>query len=159
METRKGYLVRTRIARRRAIAGGLLALVAATTVSLVAPQAALASSHGCTGIGPGLDVRNIGVRDGSSCVFVKGRGLEIGEVYASWYTATTPICNWWVDIDTPAEDSRFRHFQGSFHNGCTRFSGVIQPRPPAFLAKPGRVCATLFENAVVKGRSCVTIHS
>jgi hypothetical protein len=96
---------------------------------------------------------------GTECVYVSGPGLRIDRLYATFLAATTPVCNWWIDLDTNSERPEFRHFQGGFHNGCAKFSGVIEPRPGTFGSKPGRVCATLFSDAIVQARSCLSIHT
>jgi hypothetical protein len=147
--------------RRRAVAATVLAFLTAGVATVAAPQPAMAAErHGCTGVGPKVDIRGIGVSNGESCVFVVGSGLRIDRAYAAFFTSVKPICNWWVDIDTPAEDERLRHFQGAFHNGCTKWSGTIHaPIPRSIRSKPGRVCATLFSDAIVRARSCLSIHT
>src|SRR5688572_2022618 len=90
--------------RRRAVAATVLAFLTAGVATVAAPQPAMAAErHGCTGVGPKVDIRGIGVSNGESCVFVVGSGLRIDRAYAAFFTSVKPICNWWVDIDTPAE--------------------------------------------------------
>lgn len=146
--------------RRNSIAGSILAFLAVIAVSVLTPQSALAASRfGCTSFGPGFSVGNVSVKDGASCVYVEGQGLRIDKVYAEFHLGVTKVCNWWMDIDTDAVQPVFRHFQGSFHNGCTKFSGIVNLHSVTFFSNPGRVCGTLFENAVIRAKSCVTIHT
>ena len=144
---------------RRTFAAAVVSVATMAGIVAMSPQAASAATNGCTGIGPKSEVQGIGVSDGESCVMVSKQGLLVKDVYASWFTATTKICNWWMDIDTNAEEPAYRHFQGSFHNGCTRFSGIIDPGEPAFWSKPGRICATVYSDAIVKAKSCVSVHT
>ena len=80
-----------------------------------------------------------------------GDSISLSYVRAQ-VTGLADICNWWIDFDFEQDPSK--HVQGEFHRGCTNNAYVRTDFAMPNVFPVGRVCAVLYENAIVRSRQC-----
>lgn len=148
---------------RRRISSLYRAVVVAVGVALatvftvvVASPAANASATGCAYWGALGPIKGIPVYNGSMCFRIVGTGTHLSSMADSW-SSYGNTCNWWEDVDAyDLAGNKYYHQQGAAHLGCGRTGS--EARSINVNGKSGRVCGTLYTNAIRLVSVCHSVH-
>lgn len=128
---------------------GFAASLAFTFLAGTSHQIAKADGSGCSPFST----------DGRSCIFVKGSGLTVNSITAS-FSKPSRLCNWqYVIFYKNSSGVIYSSKKGPYHTTCDQSgSYTINFSPPGAQLQPGQVCVQLYSNNNSQGdASCANI--
>jgi hypothetical protein len=108
---------------------------------------ALADGSGCSRFGI----------DGLTCISVKGAGLRVNSILAS-FTKPRQLCNWRYDIVyTDTNGNNYSTRKGPTNSGCKDNGSLTITYTPYTNVRTGKVCAQLYQSGSYVDAACVNI--
>lgn len=143
---------------RTAFRAAGVAIIAAITLTFttLAAAPAEATAHGCKSWGAMGPIKGVPIYRGNMCFKIFGSGLRLSSMKYNW-TTYGPTCNWWFDVDAyDSGGARYYHQQGQLQENCKVSAGGN--RRIDVTGKTGRVCGTLYSNAIRLTSVCHSVH-